>query len=68
MKRDQAEREAAELKEKLAVKERVAQDVCNDIVREGVDEAIKDVARDQHRFVKFPFPLRYVCVDKLIKL
>ena len=50
-KRDKAEREAAELKEKLAMKERVAQNVCDDIVQEGVDEEIKDVAREQHRLV-----------------
>ena len=58
-KRDKTQREASELKEKLAMQERVAQTVCDDIMREGVDEHIKDVAREQHRLVKFPYIMLY---------
>ena len=67
-KQDKAEREAAELKEKLAMQERVAQNICDDIVQEGVDEEIKDVAWEQHRLVKFPYIWLYVCMEKSTKL
>ena len=55
LKADKAEKEAAEMKEKLAAKARAAraaQDICDGIVQEGVDEAVRDVAQEQYRYVR----------------
>ena len=38
------------MKERLVVKLRVTQKICDDIVREGIDEAITDVASEKYRF------------------
>ena len=40
------------MKEKLAAKARAAVDICDGIVQEGVDEAVRTVAEEQYRYVR----------------